>query len=68
MATPDDGNGRITWLKDDRDYIKDKLDELVKSNEGVCATVRTHSFALRLLFGIVGSLVVILIAFAVGAR
>ena len=68
MTTPDNSNGRIDWLKDDIDYIKEKLDELANTHAAVCATVRNHGFALKFLFGIVGSLVAILIAVAVGGR
>ncbi len=55
-------------LKTDLDYIRGRVDEIVSMYSGTQATVRTHGMAIKWLFGIVASVVVVLVAYAVGAK
>ncbi len=68
MATSDDGNGRFDWLKDDLNYIKGKLDQLSSSYSCTAATVRSHSAAIKWLYGLVAAVFVVVVALAIGVR
>ena len=63
-----DGNTRFDWLKKDIDYIKRKLDELAGCHAATSATVRSHGAAIKWLYGIVASLIMLLVVYAAGLR
>lgn len=68
MVASDDGNGRFDWLRDDMKTVKRQLNILVKSDADTRATVRSHGAALKWLFGIVGTVFLMVVAIALGVR
>ncbi len=55
-------------LKKDSDYIRGRVDEIYNLCMSTQATVRWHGAAIKWLFGIVASAIVILVAYTVGAK